>query len=192
MAKVKAKQKKADEEGNCGIPDKCHRAVPGWLVAVDNIPTFTMFLIGAAMLWLIWWPLSIIFLGYAFGSIVLFWAIICPYCHHYGTKACPCGYGVMAQRFFKRKKGDFRTIFQRNLSIMYPNWAVPFIAGVYLLWKDPAMITIGLFVAFCIVGFAIIPAISKFVGCAGCEIKDQCPWMYHNVKGQKKQKSVKA
>jgi hypothetical protein len=34
-----------------------------------------------------------------------------------------------------------------------------------------------LFIAFVIVGFVLIPAISRFVGCKGCEIKDQCPWM---------------
>jgi hypothetical protein len=27
------------------------------------------------------------------------------------------------------------------------------------------------------VGFILIPAISKFVGCKSCEIKADCPWM---------------
>jgi hypothetical protein len=36
---------------------------------------------------------------------------------------------------------------------------------------------VAIFAAFCIIGFAIIPMISKYVGCAGCEIKDKCPWM---------------
>ena len=178
MAKGAKKGRSPDaNEGDCGIPDKCHRTVPSWLVAVDNAPTITMFFIGAAMLWLIWWPLALLFLVYAFGSIVLFWGIICPYCNHYDTKACPCGYGVVAPRFFKRKKGDFARIFKRNLSIMYPDWAIPFIAGVYLLWTGLTLLSIGLFVAFCIIGFALIPSISRFVGCAGCEIKSQCPWV---------------
>jgi len=186
------KQKGHEEGDDCGIPKSCHRTVPGWVVALDNIPTIAMFFIGAAMLWLVWWPTSLFFLAYAFGSIVLFWAIICPYCTHFGTRACPCGYGVMAPRLFKRKKGDFQRIFKRNLSIMYPNWAVPFIAGVYLLWKEMTPLSIGLFVAFCIVGFAVIPSISKFVGCDECEIKDECPWMMGKPKARKSIKPSRA
>jgi hypothetical protein len=94
----------------------------------------------------------------------------------------------MAPRYFKRKKGDFKAKFRRNLAIMYPNWAAPFIAGVYLLWTAMSPLTLGLFVAFCIVGFALIPSISRFVGCSGCEIKDQCPWMM----SEKPHKNIKS
>ena len=186
---VKKKKGREEDDEDCGIPNKCSRVVPRWLVALDNGPTITMFFLGAAMLWLIWWPLSILFLAYAFGSIVLFWAIICPYCNHFDTRACPCGYGVMAPRLFKAKKGDFQAIFKRNLSIMYPNWAIPFIAGVYLLWKDYSMLAVILFAAFCAIGFAFIPAVSFLVGCNECEIKDECPWMGGKAKPHKRVKS---
>lgn len=162
---------------DCGIPNKCSRVVPGWLVAVDNLPTVVMFLLGGVLLYLVWWPYAAAYLAYAFGSIVLFWAIICPYCTHFGTRACPCGYGVMAPILFKRKKGDFTAIFRRNLTIMYPNWMVPFVGGGYLLWSSFSWTIAGVFVAFCIIGFALIPAISKYVGCAGCEVQDECPWV---------------
>jgi hypothetical protein len=163
---------------DCGIPNRCTRVVPKWLVALDNAPTITMFFVGAAMLWLIWWPLSIMFLAYTLSSIVLFWGIICPHCHHFDTTACPCGYGVAAPKFFKRRKDkDFKKVFKKNIAIMYPNWAMPFLTGIYLLWASPTALVLGLFLAFCIIGFGLIPGISKFVGCKGCEIKDQCPWM---------------
>jgi hypothetical protein len=35
-------------------------------------------------------------------------------------------------------------------------------------------------IIFSIIGFLIIPLISKFVGCKNCEIKDDCPWMTTN------------
>ncbi len=161
-----------------GVPVECTRVVPGWVVFVDNFPTVTMFVLGAALLWLIWWPLSIIFLVYCGASIVMFWGLICPYCHHFDTRACPCGYGVVAPKLFKARHGkEFRRVFKRNITIMFPAWIVPFVAGVYVLWLEFTWLVLVLFLAFCIIGFALIPAISKYIGCKGCEIKDQCPWM---------------
>lgn len=161
-----------------GVPIECGRTVPTWLVALDNAPTAVLFVLGAALLWPVWWPLAPAFLVYCALSVVLFWARICPHCHHYGTRACPCGYGVIAPRFFgRRSTDDFQRVFKRNLGIMFPAWFVPLAAGAYLLWQDPTPAVAWLLAAFCVVGFALIPAISKFVGCRGCEIKDQCPWM---------------
>ena len=166
---------------DCGIPNTCSRTVPTWLVLLDNIPTMSMFILGAILVWLIWWPLSIIFLIYCVASIVLFWALICPYCHHYASRACPCGYGVMAPKLFRSKrdtsKRTFREVFRKNISIMFPCWLVPFVAGIYLLFTNYSIMVLILFVLFCIVGFVLIPSISKFVGCKDCEIKEDCPWV---------------
>ena len=164
------------ENANCGIPNICERKVPGWLVALDNGPTILLFILGAMMLWLLWWPLAVLFLAYCTASIVLFWAVICPYCHHFGTHACPCGYGAVAPMFFKRQVGgDFRKVFRRNIAIMFPVWIVPLLGGIYILLTTFSWLAAGLLVGFCIDGFAVIPAISIFVGCKGCEIGD-CPW----------------
>ena len=161
---------------DCGVPDRCAREVPAWLVALDNGPTLLLFALGAAILWLLWWPLSLLFAAYCAASIVLFWAIICPYCHHFGTGACPCGYGKVAPRFFKRRPGtDFRGVFRRNIAIMFPVWLAPLAGGIYVLWTAFSWPAAILLVAFCVDGFAVIPAISIFVGCKGCEIED-CPW----------------
>ena len=55
-----------------GVPDTCSRIVPTWLIVLDNAPTVVLFILGAALLWLIWWPLAVIFLVYSGLSIVLF------------------------------------------------------------------------------------------------------------------------
>jgi hypothetical protein len=136
-----------------------------------------MFILGAAIVGFIWKPLAIIMLLYNFSSIIMFWALICRHCHHFGTRACPCGYGVMAAKCFrKRDGGNFRKIFKKNILIMYPCWFVPFVVGIYLLYIGNPNI-LPLFIAFAVVGFILIPAISKFVGCKGCELKKECPWM---------------
>ena len=106
---------------DCGIPVECERVIPGWLIALDNAPTAVMIALGTALLWLTWWPLAAAFLVYSGLSIVLFWRLICPYCHHYDTRACPCGYGAVAPRFFERRGGlEFRAVFKQRIVIMFP------------------------------------------------------------------------
>ena len=86
-----------------GVPVECQRDVPGWMVFIDNAPTAVLFLLGGGILWMLWWPLSIAYLEYCCISIILFWGLICPHCHHFGTRACPCGYGVAAPKLFRVK-----------------------------------------------------------------------------------------
>ena len=163
---------------NCNIHDACERVVPSWLVLLDNIPTAVLFVLGAVLVGFVWWPLAVFMMIYNLASIVMFWGFICRYCQHFNTRACPCGYGVVAARCFGRREGgNFRKIFRKNIAIMYPCWFIPFGAGVYLLCTRFSKDVLAIFVAFAIVGFVLIPAISRFVGCKGCELKDQCPWM---------------
>lgn len=65
--------------------------------------------------------------------------------------------------------------------------AALFALGTLILWPFGFAAALGylaycflaivLFVAFCLLGFVAIPFIAKLVGCRGCEIRDQCPWM---------------
>jgi hypothetical protein len=169
-----------DEESYCGIHESCARSIPLWVVLLDNIPTLALYILGAALLLpfgMIW---AILLFMYSLFSVVLFWQRICPYCHHYGTKACPCGYGAISPLFFKSKRAsssDFRKIFKRNILIVFPSWFVPFFAGGYLLLREFSVSRLWQFIVFCIIGFILIPLISKLVGCKNCSIKDECPWM---------------
>ncbi|MBP1623614.1 MAG: hypothetical protein H6Q07_1634, partial [Acidobacteria bacterium] len=71
----------------------------------------------------------------------------------------------------------FRKIFRKNIAVMYPCWFVPLAAGVYLLWTRYSGRLLTIFAAFVVIAFILIPAISRFVGCRGCNLKSQCPWM---------------
>jgi hypothetical protein len=172
-----------NENLNCNVHDACERVVPLWLVLLDNIPTAMLFVLGAMLAGIVSRPLAIFMTLYNLASIVMFWSRICPHCQHFSTRACPCGYGVIAARFFSRKEGnDFRRIFRKNIVIMFPCWFIPFGIGIYLLCTRYSKDILLLFSAFAIVGFILIPAISRFVGCRGCTLKDQCPWMTSNSK----------
>ncbi len=88
---------------DCGVPDVCERIVPTWVVVLDNAPTVVMLLLGALLVWQVKPVFSMLFLLYCGLSIVMFWRLICPWCHHFGTSGCPCGYGRIAPLFFQKE-----------------------------------------------------------------------------------------
>ena len=154
------------------------RKIPLWLVLLDNIPTLLLFVLGFLIIYQASPAVAVIYGTYALFSIVWFWARICPYCHHYDTLACPCGYGAVSAKLFKRKENkSFRKVFRRNILIQYPNWFVPLAFAVYILFTHFTRGMLYLSLVFSLVGFILIPVISKFVGCRNCEIKEECPWM---------------
>lgn len=157
----------------------CHtRKIPLWLVLLDNIPTLILFILGYLIINQLSTIAAIVFAVYALFSIVWFWAIICPFCHHYNTLACPCGYGAVSARIFKRRSyKSFRKVFRQNIGIVFPNWFVPFAIAIYLLATGYSDKLLVLTISFSLTGFVIIPVISKLVGCKNCEIREDCPWM---------------
>lgn len=174
------------ETADCGIPNQCSRSVPLWLVLLDNIPTLVMFFLGIIVVGHLSLPLGALFLVYCALSIVLFWRLICPYCHHFGTRACPCGYGAVAPLFFRQRSGrELRSVFRKNIGVVFPCWFVPLGIGAWLLYVDYSATLLWLFVSFCTIGFVAIPAIAILVGCKSCDLKDECPWM--SVKGSGRQ-----
>ncbi len=161
------------------IAAPCHtKKIPLWLVLLDNIPTLLLILLGFIIIYQVSLAGAFAFGIYALFSIVWFWAKICPYCHHYDTRACPCGYGKISARLFKRNDNkSFRKVFRRNIAFQFPNWFVPLAIAVYLISTSYSKANLYLTVSFTVIGFIIIPAISKLVGCKSCEIKEDCPWM---------------
>lgn len=159
------------------------KKIPVWLVLLDNIPTLLLFILGFLIINQLSLIGAIIFGIYALVSVVWFWARICPYCHHYDTLACPCGYGAISAKIFKRRDSKlFKKIFRRNIVIQFPNWFIPFTIAVYLLITKYTTEILLLTISFSLIGFVIIPVISKLVGCKNCEIKEDCPWMAINKK----------
>jgi hypothetical protein len=171
-----------DQQNGNDLSTPCHsRKIPLWLVLLDNIPTLFLFIIGFLIINQLSTLLAIIFAVYALLSVVWFWARICPYCHHFETHACPCGYGAISSKLFARKDSKaFKKVFKRNILIVFPNWFIPFGIAIYLLITDYSTQILILTIIFSVIGFIIIPLISRLVGCKNCEIKDDCPWMTIN------------
>jgi hypothetical protein len=87
------------------------------------------------------------------------------------------------KHFSKKEGSNFRKVFRKNIAIMYPYWFIPLGSGIYLLCNRYSRDVLMIFVAFIIVSFLMIPAISRFVGCKGCNLKEQCPWMGSETTG---------
>ncbi|NJK97101.1 MAG: hypothetical protein HC905_21220 [Bacteroidales bacterium] len=154
------------------------RNIPVWLVLLDNVPTLFLFIIGSLIIFRVTPIGSVVFLLYSFFSVFYFWAKICPYCPHFDTLACPCGYGIISSKLFKRKTDkSFKKVFKRNIGIVFPNWFIPLAVIVYLILTDYSKGVLVLSVLFCVTGFILIPLISKLVGCKNCAIRNDCPWM---------------
>ncbi len=145
-----------------------------WDILRENALQIIMYIIGAVITALIAWPLAVLYVAYSLFSNALYMAWVCPYCGHYALGTCPAGFHILSARRFKPKPGTtFRREFRRNLYIMIPGWFVPPLAGLYLLISGFSWTVLVLLVAFCVVGFWLLPETSK-KHCEGCQTVD-CP-----------------
>lgn len=151
---------------------------------IDNLPYLVMILTGALLFRVsldggVWaWPAAGLYLAYGIAGALWIMLFVCPYCHFYDTRLCPCGYGKIAARLRARKDGDrFARQFRKHIPAIVPLWFIPPIAVGFSLWHDFSWLLLGLLVVFAINSFVILPLVSKKYGCADCPQKENCPWM---------------
>lgn len=151
----------------------CHsRKIPLWMVLLDNIPTLVLFILGFLIISQISFYGGIAYIFYSLFSVVWFWLKICPSCHHYDSLSCPCGYGAISPKFTrKRSDKSFKKVFRNNIWVMVPDWLVPFVIAIVIALTRHTSEILILTISFSIVGFIVIPVISKQVGCKNCEIR---------------------
>jgi len=173
----------SNETDNHQTGKTCLKYSTGQII-IDNLPYMVMTILGAAIFivglntsLLRWLSASLYILYSIVGT---FWIIlfICPHCHYYGTHGCPCGYGLVAQKWRSKKDMDlFRKKFKQHIPVIYPLWIVPAVSGIGFLIQEFSSVKLVLLILFAIDAFIILPLISKKVGCTDCPQKDQCPWM---------------
>jgi len=163
-----------------------------WQEIIDNLPYIIMTLLGAVIflfglkltLWGLW--AAIFYVLYSIAGA--FWIIIfiCPYCHFYDTRACPCGYGQIAAKILPAKGGNrFKEKFKKHIPVIFPLWFVPLIAGIIFLVKEYNNYMFLLYVFFIINSFIILPLLARIYGCGHCQQKEECPWMRENMSLQR-------
>jgi hypothetical protein len=151
---------------------------------IDNLPYIIMTLLGAAILFIgfagVFWGYITAGIYILYGIVGAFWIIVfmCPYCHYFDTRACPCGYGQIAAKI-RSKKDDslFGKKFKRHIPVIVPLWIIPVVAGAIFLMFSFSFWMLTLIALFAIDSFIILPLVSTKYGCAHCPQKDTCPWM---------------
>jgi hypothetical protein len=147
-------------------------------VVVETVTLLAMYAVGLVVAWLVWAPLSLLYLVVVLAGNLLFMALICPYCRHVEARNCHSGYHHLAQFFARREGRTFARQFKRNLAVMYPIWALPPLVGLYGLLRDLGSgLNWGLLAAlvlFCLCGFVVLPIASQKT-CAGCATAEECP-----------------
>ena len=140
----------------------------------ENALQIIMYILGTAIIGVIWWPLGLVYLAYSLFSNYLYMAWICPYCGHYVLGTCAAGFDILSQKRFKARPGrTFGTEFRRKSWVLYPGWFLPPLASFYLLVFNFSWIVLALLAAFCVVGFWLLPKVSQ-KHCENCETVD-CP-----------------
>ena len=151
---------------------------------IDNLPYIAMTIVGAVIILvgsdisILGWVFSILYILYAILGALWIMIFICPYCYFFNTRACPCGYGIIAVKFNKKKSiENFAEKFKKHIPVIVPLWLIPVLVGGYFLFRDFNWLILTLILIFSINSFIILPLVSKKYGCAHCQQRDTCPWM---------------
>ncbi|UCE39408.1 MAG: hypothetical protein JSW00_09355 [Thermoplasmata archaeon] len=145
---------------------------------LHNLPTFSTYALGAVIMLFLGWLFFLVYVLYCIFSTLWFMRFICAHCPHFDNPKCPSGYARVAAKLFKeRDSKKFNDTFRRHIGIVFPSWILPVLAGIYLLYYEFSITLLVLFSIFIIMGFIMLPVITKKYGCEDCNLKDSCPRM---------------
>jgi hypothetical protein len=140
----------------------------------ENAWQLAMYALGMILIGQVNWVFALMYLAYGLFSNVIYMAVVCPYCGHYGLGTCKAGFHILSGgRFRPRPNRTFVKQFPFGAAAVSLGWFLPPLAAAYLLLRDFSWLTVILFGAFCIVSFWLLPQDSQR-HCAECEMVD-CP-----------------
>ena len=142
---------------------------------LENLPLIIVIIFGILITTQLWWVFGVLYGFYSIIGLILFMKHICPYCSHYRHKTCPAGFHIITTRFFFPKDGKvYNNQYKRFIPVVYPIWFAPLPAALYLLFISHSVIIILYLFIFCLVGFIILPLVSKNQ-CRKCKNAPYCP-----------------
>jgi hypothetical protein len=169
-----------DEEGAVeanGVPaakGRNHHSTVAYLV--DNSPYLATGILGAWICWQVHWTLALVQLAATVLGPLWIITRVCPNCLLYGRSSCPSGYGLVSARLTSRGDPDrFREVFRLHVTAVAPMWFIPLVAVVIMLVQgaDVPWVPLAAFVGIAFVG---VPLKARYVTCARCPKRRDCPW----------------
>ena len=169
--------------------ENCDKAIPEQEYTciqeiIDNLPYIAMTVLGALVFIIgpesgaVNWLLAGLYVLYGAAGALWIMIFVCPYCHYYGTRMCPCGYGRISARLRRvRDQSRFSEKFKKHIPVIVPLWIIPVVAGIIFLFRDYSFPLLLLIVLFAIDAYIVLPGMSRKYGCAHCPQKSTCPWM---------------
>ncbi len=149
-----------------------------------NLPYALMLVLGAAT---IAWSFDLTpaalagaagYVAYGIAGAMWIMIFVCPYCAYYGSRGCPCGYGVLSALLVRPGEQEcFARKFKRHIPVIVPLWLVPVGCAAAPLIREPAFDLAALAGAFVVNSFVILPWVSRGHSCSECPQRKGCPWM---------------
>ncbi len=153
-------------------------------VLLSNVPYAAMVALGAAAIYLggqaaPWAGVAAAgFVVYGVAGALWIMIFMCPYCAYYASRACPCGYGVIAARLVPKGECEcFAAKFKRHIPVIVPLWLIPAAVGGVALYRHFAWPLAAVLLAFAVDAYVILPLLAKSHSCGDCPQRDGCPWM---------------
>ena len=143
---------------------------------LDNSPYIATGVIGALICWQVHWALAVVQIAAAILGPVWIILKVCPNCLLYGKSSCPSGYGLVSVKL--TDKGDperFREVFSLHITAVAPMWFIPLAAVIYMLLTGMNVPWLALLI-FIAVAFVGVPLKARYVTCARCPKRSDCPW----------------
>ena len=160
------------------------REYTGWETLVANLPYMVMVVLGAGTIAVAFggtpWALVGAAGYFVYGVVGAFWIMVfmCPSCAYYGTRECPCGYGMISARLVRQQDlACFSAKFKIHIPIIVPIWLIPAACGGVALYRSFSWTVVVLVVVFVVNSYVILPLVAKRHSCADCPQKEDCPWM---------------
>jgi hypothetical protein len=171
------------------ILENCDKARPEQVYThlqelLDNLPYLFMTILGASIFVIgqgsgpTKWLFAGLYVFYAIAGALWVIIFVCPYCHFYDTRACPCGYGQISAKLRNvRDQSRFNQKFRKHIPVIVPLWIIPAVAGILFLIDRFSLPLLLIIIFFAIDAYLVLPLVSRKYGCAHCPQKDTCPWM---------------
>ena len=158
---------------------------------LNNLPYIAMIVLGTLILVVgftqsvMSWVVGVVYFIYGVAGAFWIMLFLCPHCHYWDTRACPCGYGHIAARFRAKQDSDrFSEKFKKHISAIVPLWFIPILVGIPIVVRSFSWLLLALVSVFVLHSFIVLPLVSTRHSCTECLQRGACPWMRHKSRSK--------